>query len=311
MLITRTYIAGDFFWVNIQSNMSSTQSNIPKQPSKGSGDHDKPPESGAVSQVSLNLASTSHDDDHVGPKVRSTNRGTSQGVSSAGKLDQLPKGYRIPRKRRINHRIEHDISDWSSSSESSSSDSSTDSDECDVVDSYHPPGTFSGPGADDYIEPSQKRGRFSNVCINKLDKPHSENGPATVARSAEPVDEYVPFSITQAESDPWSLPSHLSNHLNTQFSTFKKDNVLNENILDDHPIPDEHCFTAPQLDGYLDGLFEAQDRSFEKKPDFSLQFIQKRMLNVMGPLSHLWGNLDKIRRREASPDLSFMNFLTL
>ncbi|XP_048257526.1 uncharacterized protein LOC125383246 [Haliotis rufescens] len=88
--------------------MSSTQSNIPKQPAKGSGDHDKPPESGTVSQVSLNLASTSHDDDHVGPK---------------------------------------------------------------------------------------------------------------------------------AESDSRSLPSHLSNHLNSQFSTFNKDNVLNEDILDDHPIP--------------------------------------------------------------------------
>ncbi|XP_048259405.1 uncharacterized protein LOC125384396 [Haliotis rufescens] len=162
--------------------MSSTQSNIPKQPSKGSGDHDKPPESGAVSQVSLNLASTSHDDDHVGPK---------------------------------------------------------------------------------------------------------------------------------AESDSWSLPSHLSNHLNTQFSTFKKDNVLNENILDDHPIPDEHCLTAPQLDGYLDDLFEARDRSFEKKTDFSLQFIQKRMLNVMDPLSHLWGNLDKIRHREASPDLDIYELLDI
>lgn len=85
--------------------MSSTPSDVTKQPSKGSGDHDKAPKSGAVSQVSLNLASTSHDDDHVGPKFKSTSRGTSQGGISAGKQDHLPKGYKIPRKTTILNNI--------------------------------------------------------------------------------------------------------------------------------------------------------------------------------------------------------------
>ncbi|XP_046552865.1 uncharacterized protein LOC124262422 [Haliotis rubra] len=127
----------------------------------------------------------------------------------------------------------------------------------------------------------------------------------------ETFDDYVPFSLADAKDPSEWCPRILSRQTQRNFSVFCQDSKLEENILEDLPVPSEECLQTPSLDPYLDDLFEAKGKSFEKKFDQSLQFIQKRILNSMGPLCHLWHNLDKIRRGESPADLDIFELLEL
>ena len=86
---------------------------------------------------------------------------------------------------------------------------------------------------------------------------------------------------------------------------------MQEKILDKYPVPKNVTVSAQKVDSYIPDIFATVKRSYGKPYDQNLVAIQSRVGSVMGPLSKLWTDLDKIRSGQSKEKLDLFNSLEL
>ena len=97
------------------------------------------------------------------------------------------------------------------------------------------------------------------------------------------------------------LTADMADYVDEVFSTFTKDKLLQEEILDDFPVPTQDILTVPEVDEFIPNIFKTLKSSYGKPIDQNWQQVQAKVLNIMGPLSHLWRMLDRVKKGKGGP----------
>ncbi|KAK3085706.1 hypothetical protein FSP39_007593 [Pinctada imbricata] len=93
--------------------------------------------------------------------------------------------------------------------------------------------------------------------------------------------------------NPEKLSGDMRDYVYKHFTHHLKDDVIKDKILKDNPVPNNSIFSAPQLDEFVEELIEDKKAMmFTKIHDGSIKFIQKRIGQVMGPLTKIWKTVE-------------------
>ena len=113
--------------------------------------------------------------------------------------------------------------------------------------------------------------------------------------------------------NPEKLTGGMRDYVYKHFSLHLKDEVIKDKILKDTPVPVNTIFSAPQLDEFVEELID--DRKalmYTKIHDGSIKFIQKRIGQVMGPLTKIWKTVDEgVTGKSEDPNMSIDELLKL
>ena len=94
--------------------------------------------------------------------------------------------------------------------------------------------------------------------------------------------------VSQSDGYKWVLPNSMAEYVNENMRTYFPDVDLFDNILMEYPVPN-NIKGAQKLDGFLNPLLSIG----EEKLDLSLEKIQQKTINVLGPLTKVWDCLDR------------------
>ena len=122
---------------------------------------------------------------------------------------------------------------------------------------------------------------------------------------------YVRFTAAGETAPKLHLSKDMINYLHEQFSTYLKDKILKETILQSNPVPNVDCLTTPEIDDYLGEIFESLGRSYGRSSDTGLSRVQTRISNIMGPLGKLWLALEDVRTGKADTNVDLFECLKL
>ena len=105
---------------------------------------------------------------------------------------------------------------------------------------------------------------------------------------------YKRFKVTvEGEDSKWSLPTSLEEYLKENFEKFIPEKNIKESILAHHPKP-ENMVPGRKLDCYLQDLLKDKKKSQELAIDATLEKIQSKTDDIMGPLSRLWTSVNNV-----------------
>ena len=105
---------------------------------------------------------------------------------------------------------------------------------------------------------------------------------------------YKRFKVTvEGEDSKWSLPTSLEEYLKENFEKFIPEKNIKESILAHHPKP-ENMVPGRKLDCYLQDLLKDKKKSQELVIDATLEKIQSKTDDIMGPLSRLWTSVNNV-----------------
>ena len=95
----------------------------------------------------------------------------------------------------------------------------------------------------------------------------------------------------------WELPDELAYYANKYLQKFVQDKNLKDSNLNENPVPTN--ITKPRkLDDYYKELLEENRAKREFTLDGTLEKIQSKKLNIMGPLSKLWFRFEEVLAQE-------------
>jgi len=171
---------------------------------------------------------------------------------------------------------------------------------------------YSGSPACENVGPSdnnsahkkdRKRKRFETPVATLNEEEPNADGSGTSdsggssSSDGEREDEEPPtkkkrFQPMQDESK-WEIPKEMSEYLNKLINSYIPDATIKESILDLNPVP-TNIRQSFVLDEFLRELLEDNNRSKELSNDDILDKIQKRVINILGPLSCIWHNLESV-----------------
>ena len=116
-------------------------------------------------------------------------------------------------------------------------------------------------------------------------------------RPEEDLDEgtkYKRFKVTlEGEDSKWSLPATLEEYLKENFEKYIPDKNIKESILTPNPRPD-NMVSERKLDGYLHELLKERKKSQELAVDATLEKVQNKTDDIMGPLARLWTSVNEV-----------------
>ena len=122
------------------------------------------------------------------------------------------------------------------------------------------------------------------------DNSGSEDGEISDQSSSRPSGRYDPTE----EDKPQKLGGGMRDYVYKHFTRHIKDDVIKDKILKENPVPQNSIFTAPQLDEFVEELVSDKKAiMYTKIHDGSIKFIQKRIGQVMGPLTKIWKVVDE------------------
>ena len=117
---------------------------------------------------------------------------------------------------------------------------------------------------------------------------------------------------TAGEAQPKLLLSgEMINYLENQFSSYLKDKVLKETILQSNPVPNVDCLATPEIYVYLGEILKSLGRSCGRSSDAGLSQVQTHISNIMGPLGKLWLTLEEVRTGKTDTSLDLFERLKL
>ena len=93
------------------------------------------------------------------------------------------------------------------------------------------------------------------------------------------------------------------------FEKYIKESDLQETMLDDNPVP-EKIGGPKTIDDYLKEMLLEANKSRELEQDRTLEKIQQKVLNIMGPLSKLWVVMDEVKCSGKSGRMSLEDLST-
>ena len=97
--------------------------------------------------------------------------------------------------------------------------------------------------------------------------------------------------VTKKEERNWELPGDLADYANTHFRDYIPINDIEEDVLTNHPVP-TNILEVKKLYDFAKSLLATQTKCLNN--DSTMENFQKRIRQVLGPLSRLWtGIMDK------------------
>ena len=118
---------------------------------------------------------------------------------------------------------------------------------------------------------------------------------------SETVSSYTSYSRFNPDSSSKKNSGILSKeqleYARKYFSTFVKDDIVETNIMNTAPIPDDAIFTVKTMDEFVVPTLSELGKQLDRGAEKGIQGIQKRLLRTMGPVSKLWQILDGIREK--------------
>ena len=79
----------------------------------------------------------------------------------------------------------------------------------------------------------------------------------------------------------------MASYINKNTNDFLPDKILTESILEENPVP-TNVLPNPKLDEYLAVMLEGKKKYFEITRERSLNRIQGKIRDILGPLSWVW-----------------------
>ena len=104
-------------------------------------------------------------------------------------------------------------------------------------------------------------------------------------------------ALPDEEQHEWELPDELASYANKYLQKFVQDKNSKDSILNENPVLTN--ITKPRkLDDYYKELLEENRAKRELTLDGTLEKIQSKKLNIMGPLSKLWFRFEEVLDQE-------------
>ena len=110
-------------------------------------------------------------------------------------------------------------------------------------------------------------------------------------------EDYVPplkrFQPTNPNTEnDWDLPEEMLQYIFDQFYQYNPDNVLENSIFKENPVP-KNIPCSPPLDEFLREVLQETNKFSQMQDEKFLQKFQQRVLNIMGPLSRMWFTIEE------------------
>ena len=96
--------------------------------------------------------------------------------------------------------------------------------------------------------------------------------------------------ITENEKFKWKLPKSMANYTNKYFEEYVPEDSVKEAILYQNPVP-YNLDNVKKLDSFLRDIFKEKHKTNEQNIENVLEKLQRKTVDVMGPLSKLWNIL--------------------
>ena len=104
-------------------------------------------------------------------------------------------------------------------------------------------------------------------------------------------------ALADEEQREWELPDELASYPKKYLQKFFQGKNLKDSILNENPVPTN--ITKPRrLDEYYKELLEENRAKRDLTLDDTLEKIQSKTLNIMGPLSKLWFRFEEASAQE-------------
>ena len=99
------------------------------------------------------------------------------------------------------------------------------------------------------------------------------------------------FKVMSTEDQfKWLLPEEMAEYVNDHFQTLLPEKGVHDSILMENPIPSN--VDQPQtVDNFIEPLMSRN----ETVVDLSLEKVQQKIVNVMGPLARVWKALEDVK----------------
>ena len=101
--------------------------------------------------------------------------------------------------------------------------------------------------------------------------------------------------ISESDKNKWRLPKSMVNYANTHFEEYIPNKDLKESILSFLPVP-EKLDPVKKLDDFLKDLLSEKGKNYTRNWDSVLENMQRKTIDVMGPLSKVRHILEEKRR---------------
>ena len=116
--------------------------------------------------------------------------------------------------------------------------------------------------------------------------------------------------ITEEEEYKWSLPQDMASYANDNSEKYIPEKDVKEAILIKTPRP-ENLDPPKKLDDYLQELLKQKKRSQDIVIDNTLEKVQDKVLNIVGPLLKLWVMVEQVNSGSASGSSSTVEMDTV
>ena len=109
---------------------------------------------------------------------------------------------------------------------------------------------------------------------------------------------------SEQERRSWYLPVSIEAYLLSNFRKYIKHATLQETtVLDQHPVPNSLAKLYPKkLDSFIKNSLSKRKKIRQAEEDRNLEKIQKRGVNIMGPLSWIWMRVNSMKESTSSKE---------
>ena len=104
------------------------------------------------------------------------------------------------------------------------------------------------------------------------------------------------FQATSNEEHfKWSLPDDVAEYANKNMKRYVPDKDIKDSVLLENPVP-SNINSSFVLDDFLKSLLDDQKRTRQLEFDTTLEKLQQKTVNIFGPLSKVWVNLENAEK---------------
>jgi hypothetical protein len=130
------------------------------------------------------------------------------------------------------------------------------------------------------------------------DAPSAKRAKTVPEADSSDEEQYTTFDpLYKTNKSVWKLPRKLAEYTNTHFSEWLGEEAVQDNILKRSPVPELSCLKALPLDPDIVELLPQAMQTPAKLQDSTFMRVQKKMIEVMGPLGKLWTRLEAARKQ--------------
>jgi len=100
------------------------------------------------------------------------------------------------------------------------------------------------------------------------------------------------FKLSNEDNNAWELPDGMLKYVEQHFEEYIKEKKVKEEILVKYPIPN-YMKKVKKLDEFFQELMKEKKKKVELELETTLEKIQQKLNDMLGPLAKLWVAMDQ------------------